>query len=94
MFLALSVLIFIAASFKSGYNLERKQPNSIIYVLDADKNEAYWASYNKKVDEFTEQFLGDNPVKGGFDNSTTASKYGSRIQMHKKAQVKTATLKF
>lgn len=89
LFLALSLLIFITASFKSGYNEDRKQPNSIIYVLDADKNEAYWASYNKKVDEFTEQFLGDNPVKGGFDNSTTASKYGSRIQLHKKTQVKT-----
>jgi len=89
LFLALSLLIFITASFKSGYNIEQKQPNSIIYVLDADRNEAYWASYNKSVDTFTQQFLGDAPVKGGFDNSTTASKYGSRIQLHKKTEVKT-----
>ena len=88
MFLALSVLIFISATLKSGYNLERKQPNSIIYVLDADKNEAYWASNNKKVDIFTQQFLGDDPVKGGFDNSTTASKYGTKIKLHKKTEVK------
>ncbi len=89
LFLALSFLIFISASFKSGYNIDQKQPNSIIYVLDADKNEAYWASYNNKVDEFTEQFLGENPVKGSFDNTTTASKYGTKIQLHKKTEVKT-----
>ncbi len=89
LFLALSLLIFIAASFKSGYNVDRKQPNSIIYILDADKNEAYWASNNKNVDDFTGQFLGENPVKGGFDKTTTASKYGTKISFHKKTEVKT-----
>ncbi|WP_117883894.1 M28 family peptidase [Aureibaculum luteum] len=89
LFLALSLLLFISAAFKSGYSIEQKQPNSIIYVLDADKNEAYWASYNKKTDEFTNQFLGDTPTAGGFDNSTTASKYGTKIKLHKKTEVKT-----
>ncbi|MET2986614.1 M28 family peptidase [Aureibaculum conchae] len=88
LFLALSLLLFIAATFKSGYTMDRKQPNSINYVLDADKNEAFWASYNNTTDEFTAQFLGDSPTKGGFDNSTTASKYGTKIKLHKKAEVK------
>ncbi|MDY7395907.1 M28 family peptidase [Aureibaculum sp. 2210JD6-5] len=89
LFLALAVLIFIMASLNSGYTIDRKKPNSIIYVLDADKNKAYWASYNNKIDEFTKQFLSENPIKGGFDNSTTASKYGSRVQLHKQTEVKT-----
>lgn len=88
LFLALAIIIFISASFTSNYNEERKKPNSIIYVLDADKNEAYWASYETKVDEFTKQFLGESPIKGSFDNSTSASKYNSSIRLHKKAEIK------
>lgn len=89
LFLVLSIIIFISASFKSKYSVDRKQPNSIMYVLDADKNEAYWATYDKHIDEFTKQFLGDNPTEGSYDNLTTSSKYGTNIQWHKKAKVKT-----
>jgi hypothetical protein len=88
LFFILSLIIFVSASFKSDYNLKRKKPNSIIYVLDADKNEAYWASYNANVDEFTRQFLGDAPVRGQLDSSTTASKYATKIALYKKAEVK------
>ncbi|MBG7631091.1 MAG: hypothetical protein IZT56_11765, partial [Bacteroidetes bacterium] len=70
------------------YNNERKQPNSIFYVLDVSKNEAYWASHNKEVDDFTKQFLGENPTKGSYVNNTTSSKYRTRVQMHTKAQIK------
>ncbi len=89
LFLILSIVIFISASFKSGYSVDRKQPNSIIYVLDADKNEAFWASYDNGIDDFTKQFLGDEPVKGSYDSTTTASKYGTKIQWHKKTVIKT-----
>jgi len=88
LFLLLSVIIFISASFKSSYTVDRKKPNSTIYVLDVDRNEAYWASYNNSVDEYTKQFLGDNPVKGSYDTNTTASKYRTGIKLHKKAAIK------
>ncbi len=91
LFFMLALISFITASFKSDYNENRKKPNSIVYVLDADKNEAYWASYNTKVDEFTKQFLGDNPVKGSYDKSATISKYRTGIQLHKKTKVKNIT---
>ena len=85
--LLIGVLALITASFFAPYNVDRKQPNSILYVLDADKNEAYWASYNLKVDEFTKQFLGDNPTEGNYDKNTTASKYKTSIQLHKKTEI-------
>ncbi len=88
LFLVLAGISFVMASFTSGYNEDRKQPNSIIYVLDADKNEAYWASTNTKVDEFTKQFLGEDPVKGSYDKSRTGSKYRTGIQLHKKTDLK------
>ncbi len=87
-FLFFGILALVSASFTANYNTERKQPNSILYVLDTDKNEAYWASYNLKVDAFTKQFLGENPAKGGFDKNTTASKYKTGIQLHAKTAVK------
>ena len=88
LFLSLALIIFVSASFKSDYNEERKKPNSIMYVLDADKNQAYWASYDKKVDEFTQQFLSENPTKGGFDSITSSGKYGNKIKLHKKTVIK------
>jgi len=88
LFLALAIFIFISASFKAGYNEDKKQPNSINYLFDADKNEAYWTSYNNEVDDFTHQFLGDDPTQGGFDSLTQSSKYGTKIKLHTKTKVK------
>ena len=88
LFLVLSIIIFISASFKSNYSEDRKQPNSINYIFDADKNEAFWVSYDSKVDEFTKQFLGENPTKGTFDSSIIKSKYNSNIKLHQKTDVK------
>ncbi|MEA1888924.1 MAG: M28 family peptidase [Pseudomonadota bacterium] len=88
LFLSLAIILLISASLMSGYNEDRKKPNSIIYVLDADKNEAYWASYDSEVDEFTRQFLGNNPATGSIDISTLTSKYNSKVKFHRKAEVK------
>lgn len=85
--LLVGIMAVISATIFSNYNEDRKQPNSILYVLDATKNEAFWASYNSEVDEFTKQFLGDNPIKGNYDKNTTASKYKTSIQLHKKTGV-------
>ena len=87
LFLLIGVLALITASVFSTYNEDRRQPNSILYVLDANKNEAYWASYNSEVDNFTKQFLGENPTKGNYDKNTTASKYKTSIQLHKKTKI-------
>lgn len=87
LFLLIGIMALATASALSTYNEDRRQPNSILYVLDATKNEAYWASYNLEVDAFTKQFLGENPTKGNYDKNTTASKYKTSIQLHKKAAI-------
>jgi hypothetical protein len=88
LFVFIGFITLISASIKANYNSDRKQPNSILYVLDSNKNEAYWASYNKKPDAFTQQFLGENPVKGSYDKNTTASKYNTKIELHTKTKIK------
>ena len=88
LFLSISILAFITAAIFSSYSIDRRQPNSILYVLDANNNKAYWASYNSKVDDFTKQFLGENPTKGNYDTNTTASKYKTSIQLHTTTEIK------
>ncbi|MBL4939825.1 MAG: M28 family peptidase [Lutibacter sp.] len=85
--LIFGIFMMIIATIFAGYSDTRKQPNSMLYVFDATKNEAYWASYNSEIDEFTKQFLGENPTKGNFDKNTIASKYKTSIKLYAKAEI-------
>lgn len=84
----ISIIAFILALFQSSFSNERKKPNSIIYMLDSDKNEAYWTSYDNKTDAFTKQFLGTTPLKGSYIKEAFASKYSTAIKLYKKTAVK------
>tara|TARA_R110001583_G_scaffold47145_1_gene147672 strand:+ start:197 stop:2509 length:2313 start_codon:yes stop_codon:yes gene_type:complete len=88
LFLLIAGMALVSASLNASYNFDKKQPNSILYVFDTNKNEAYWASYNTSTDEFTKQFLGDQPKKGSFDSNITASKYKSSIKLHTKTKIR------
>lgn len=83
LFLVLALVIFVTASFQSSYTKDRKKPNSINYVFDVDKNEAYFTSYNQKNDAFTEHFLGENPQTGHYHGNQESS-----MKFHKKAEIK------
>lgn len=88
LFNLVGLIALIAATFNSSFSIDKRQPNSILYMLDADKNEAYWATYNSKIDTFTKQFLGENPTEGSYDENTTASKYKTKLKWHTAAEVK------
>lgn len=87
LFLLIGCMALISAAVNSGFSEERKQPNSILYVLDTPINKAYWASYNATTDNFTKQFLGENPIIGSYDANTTASKYKTKIKLHKQTEI-------
>lgn len=82
LFLAIGVLAFASAAYQSSFSEDRKLPNSILYALNADTNQAYWATYNTIIDDFTKQFLGDNPKEGSYNTGTTASKYKTKLKWH------------
>jgi len=86
-FLFIGFMALISASVFSSYSVDRKKPNSVLYVFDSNKNEAYWASYNAETDDFTKQFLGENPAKGSYDSTTTASKYKTNIKLYTKTEI-------
>ncbi len=87
------VLFFIAfcflasAQFKSGFNEERPKPNSLVYVLDADNNTANWATYDKKLDAWTKNFI-DDEADSSKEKNTFSSKYNSGFTYTKNTEAK------
>ena len=79
---------FIAAHLKSGFTEDNPKPNSLIYLYDADKNTAIWATYDQLLDDWTTAHLTDDPDV--FDASTINfdSKYGTKLSFSKKTDVK------
>ncbi len=57
----LAIFFFITAHSKSDFSDERRKPNSLVYYKDADTDKTYWLTYDKEIDEWTKQYLGENP---------------------------------
>jgi len=69
---------FAKAHYSSGYELGKAKSNSLVYILDADKNRATWATYDTNLDEWTKTYLGENPKAAKDLNSLSLpSKYNS-----------------
>jgi len=45
----------------SGFDENRKKPNGVNYIVDVNKNEAWWYSLDPEPDEWTSNYLGSNP---------------------------------
>ena len=71
-----TLILFFMAFLNNGFDEENKKPNSIVYYTDLDKAESFWMSYDKNLDDFTKQFLGENPSTD-VDKFVTRSKYST-----------------
>ena len=84
-----AVGFLINAHLKSDYSSEMAKPNSLLYVLNADTQTAIWASYDKNVDEWTKNYLGNSPKKSdSIHNLPLFSKYNSAFTFTSKADLK------
>ena len=81
-----TVFFFAFATYNSGFNENMKKPNSSVFINDVDSNQSYWATYDYTLDNYTKQFLGDNPIKGNFTGTTSKSKYNTSYRYHKKTE--------
>lgn len=84
LFFVIGISFILLASFKANYTKDKKQPTSLNYVLDVTENQAYWTSYESKVNDYTKPFLGDEPTIGDFNKKGAASKYNTKFKLHKK----------
>lgn len=79
----------IIAHFNSDFSEENAKPNSLVYVLDANKNEAIWATYDKKLDAWTEPYFQSAiDLKSSNFEVDFASKYGTSITLVNEAPIK------
>ena len=89
MFFIVAVVFFGIAHFKSGYSTRENKPNSLIYILNADKNQAVWATYDIQVDKWTKIYLGENPkIYPNTNSNLMFSKYDSNLTFAAKAPIK------
>lgn len=60
--LALGALVFGARS--SGFDASKPQETHLFYAMNANTGAAVWASAAERPDEWTKQYLTDNPTRG------------------------------
>ncbi len=88
-FFLIAIGFFFKAHQSSDYVNGKAKPNSLLYVLDADKNKANWTTYDTNLDEWTKVYLGENPQTASELNTTKLySKYGSEFTFMAKADLK------
>jgi hypothetical protein len=84
----LALLFFGIATYNSGFSIDNKKPNSIVYIQNSDNKTAYFGTYNTTLDAYTKQVFKDNFAKGGIENAETKSKYNTRFKYSKKTAYK------
>ncbi|MEO9510929.1 MAG: M28 family peptidase [Flavobacteriaceae bacterium] len=77
-----SLLLFfifnISAHINSSFNPERPKPSSLLYVYNADKDSAIWATYDHQMVAWNKQFLdNEKKVPKPGEYKTLPSKYRS-----------------
>lgn len=79
----------INAHFNSGYSAEHAKPNSLLYVLNKDSETAVWATYDKNLDDWTQNYFENNAKQyDSIHNLPLFSKYNSKFTFTAKADVK------
>tara|TARA_R110001583_G_scaffold30906_2_gene106256 strand:- start:2115 stop:2771 length:657 start_codon:yes stop_codon:yes gene_type:complete len=68
----------VSAHINSGFNEENAKPTSLLYVYDANSNNAKWATYEQVISDWTSQYIGDTKkVPEKLADKTISSKYSS-----------------
>ncbi len=87
----LTILVFGLATANSGFSVDHKKPNSLVYIQNSDTKTAVFGTYNKTLDAYTAQIFGENPTKATVKNADTKSKYNTRFHYQKKTDYKNFT---
>ncbi len=85
----ISIGFFAKAHFNSNYAKGTAKPNSLLYIYNADSDQAFWVTYDLNLDEWTKTYLGDNPKNARILNDNPLfSKYKSGFTFSAEAVVK------
>ncbi len=84
-----TLVALIYAHTTSSFAEGRQKPNSLVYFLDKDTNEATWATYDQILDPWTEKYI--NVAQNDAQRYNTMqldSKYGKQFSFTTKTDVK------
>ena len=85
-FFLIAVGFFVAAHTNAGFSEENPKPNSLLYLLDVNKNRAWWATHDYQLDSFNKDFFAeDNKV---VDSVVFDSKYHLKFTKQNQAALK------
>ena len=93
LFLILCFGFLLSAHLDSGFNKENAKPTSLLYILDADKKTAEWATYDKVLSGWTSQYVdknNENPTNPV--DESLSSKYATGFSYRSPAPIKNITL--
>ncbi|PKA98636.1 peptidase M28-like protein [Flavobacteriaceae bacterium MAR_2009_75] len=83
------IAFLVYAHFESGFDKENKRPNSLVYILDADRNSAHWATYDNVLTDWNKGFFQDlDELAQKLSTKTISSKYGTHFTKMSVAPVK------
>ncbi|GAA4276636.1 hypothetical protein GCM10022259_13600 [Aquimarina mytili] len=87
--LFLAVVFLILAYAKSDFSEKRQKPNSLVYILDADQDNAVWATYDKTLDSWTQNYINtDQNIAETYNANALHSKYGRSFAYANSAPIK------
>jgi ABC-type sugar transport system permease subunit len=62
----------VIAEARSGFTATRKQPDSLLFLHDATTGHQWWASFDRRADQWTTPILGPTPTRRTFDDWSLA----------------------
>ncbi|MFV5697099.1 M28 family peptidase [Flavobacterium sp. ZT3R17] len=88
-FFILAIGFFAKAHFESGYEFGKAKSNSLLYIYNADANQANWVTYDTNLDSWTKGYLGENPKEAtAMEDTPLFSKYNSKFTYQATAPIK------
>jgi hypothetical protein len=85
----IAIGFFVKAHLNSGYEPGQAKSNSLLYIYDADKDKACFATYDVNLDEWTKNYLGENPQSAAVLNENQLfSKYATPFSYMSDAMIR------
>jgi len=84
----LTFLFLGLATYNSGFSIDHKKPNSLVYVQNSDTKTAYFGTYNNVLDSYTKQVFNAANSTAEFETTATISKYNTRFKKSQKTAYK------
>lgn len=82
----LTVIFFSIATMYSGFDIDNRKPNSLVYVQNTLDSTSYWGTYNTVLDAYVSQKIGEDNPSIKIKNAETKSKYNSKFTYAVKAE--------